>query len=63
MQDKFEIELRYGQDFSNHISTISDEKTEILPGGETVTESDFDLSDSVIQEVYKRLVLANYLGG
>lgn len=60
-QDLFEIQLRYGKDLENEINTIDKKLTKVLSKDETRSVADFDFSDSIKQEVYKRLVLANYL--
>ncbi|AGK54056.1 DUF4362 domain-containing protein [Bacillus sp. 1NLA3E] len=60
-QDLFEIQLKYGKDLENEINTIDKKLTKVLSKDETRGISDFDLSSSIKQEIYKRLVLANYL--
>jgi hypothetical protein len=54
-QDLFEIELKYGEEMENKINTVTNTKTE------SSVERNLKLPDSVKQEVYKRLVLMNYL--
>jgi hypothetical protein len=53
-QDLFEFELKYGVKLENQINSKKREK-------ETSQKSNFVLPASVKQEVYKRLVFANYL--
>lgn len=59
-QDRFEIELKYGEDMENEINTVTNTRY-IVSENEPTVKSDFKLPDSVKQEVYKRLVLTNYL--
>ncbi|MCR2822582.1 DUF4362 domain-containing protein [Lederbergia panacisoli] len=54
-QDLFEFHLQYGMNKENEINT----KTNIVKKGSNV--SDFVIPASIKQEVYKRLVFANYL--
>ncbi|WP_226036600.1 DUF4362 domain-containing protein [Aquibacillus saliphilus] len=57
-QDRFELELKYGVDLENEINTLTNTKKKAT---ETKINSELDLPDNVMQEVYKRLVLTNYL--
>lgn len=61
-QDYFEVELKYGVNLENEISTITNKVIKESSATETLVMNDFDLSEEVMQEVYKRLVYANYLG-
>lgn len=56
-QDRFDVELKYGEDLENEISTV----TNTVKKEKSGTEKDVDLPDRIMQEVYKRLVFANYL--
>jgi hypothetical protein len=60
-QDLFEIQLKYGENLENDINTIDKKLTKVLSKDEKTMVEDFDLSSSIKQEIYKRLVLANYL--
>ncbi|WP_153735108.1 DUF4362 domain-containing protein [Aquibacillus halophilus] len=57
-QDRFEVELKYGKELENEINTLTNT---LKQETDTQAESDFDLPDTVKQEVYKKLVFANYL--
>ncbi|MCM3637620.1 DUF4362 domain-containing protein [Sporosarcina luteola] len=61
-QDLFELELKYGEKLENEVNTKTEEVTKVINSKETRTTSDFQLSTQVKQEVFKRLVMANYLG-
>lgn len=61
-QDLFELELKYGKKLGNEVNTKTSEMTKVMNSKETMTTSDFQLSSKVKQEVYKQLVMANYLG-
>lgn len=60
-QDLFEIQLLYGEDLENEINTIDKNLTKVLSNDTVKNISDFDLPSSIKKEIYKRLVLANYL--
>lgn len=60
-QDYFEVELKYGVNLENEINTITNKVIKEISATETLVMNDFDLSEDVMQEVYKRLVFANYL--
>lgn len=60
-QDYFELELKYGVNLENEINTITNKAIKEITATETLVMNDFDLSEDVMQEVYKRLVFANYL--
>jgi hypothetical protein len=55
-QDLFEIDLKYGENLENEINTKTDE-IKIENG----TTEPFHMKKNVKQELYKRLVFANYL--
>ena len=55
-QDLFEIDLKYGENLENEINTKTDEIKK-----ENGTTEPFHMAENVKQEVYKRLVFANYL--
>lgn len=61
-QDLFEIELKYGVELENEINTVSNTMKKVINTQETQSKNDFELPESVMQEVYKKLVLMNYLG-
>lgn len=61
-QDLFEIELTYGVKLENEINTVSKTMKKVINAKETQSKNDFEIPTSVMQEVYKRLVLMNYLG-
>ena len=60
-QDLFELEMKYGTELENEINTVTNKAIKEISATETQVMSDFDLSASVMQEVYKRLVFANFL--
>jgi len=55
-QDLFEIDLKYGENLENEINTKTGEIKK-----ENGTSEPFHMAENVKQEVYKRLVFANYL--
>ena len=61
-QDLFEVELKYGERLENEVNTKTQEATKVLNSSETSTTSDFQMSSKVKQEIFKQLVMANYLG-
>lgn len=61
-QDLFEVELNYGEELENEINTLTKATKKEINATETQEISDFEMSESVKQEVYKKLVFANYLG-
>ena len=61
-QDLFEVELKYGNKLENEVNTKTQEVTKVLNSKETSTTSDFQMSSKVKQEIFKQLVMANYLG-
>lgn len=60
-QDLFEFELTYGQELENEINTKTNTFKKVISDVETNVKSDFVLAERVRQEVYKKLVFANYL--
>lgn len=60
-KDYFELELKYGVKLENEINTITNKAIKEISATETLVMNDFDLSEGVMQEAYKRLVFANYL--
>lgn len=60
-QDLFEIELTYGVELENEINTVT--KTMNKENAtKTQIKNDLEIPASVMQEIYKKLVLMNYLG-
>ncbi|WP_442598078.1 DUF4362 domain-containing protein [Neobacillus sp. D3-1R] len=60
-QDYFGFRLEYGVDRKNVIDTKAMELKKDLQNGEMVAVSDFQFTDSELQEIYKLIVLAGYL--
>ncbi|MEK3987372.1 DUF4362 domain-containing protein [Paenibacillus sp. FSL K6-3166] len=60
-QDKFEFVLKYGVNQKNEINTIEKKLVKDLQNGEVVEVSDFELSEQERGQIYKEMVLANYL--
>jgi hypothetical protein len=60
-QDLFEFELKYGVKLENVVNTKTNTIKKVISAKKTVEKSDFVLPASVKQEVFKRLVFANYL--
>jgi hypothetical protein len=60
-QDLFELELKYGVKLENEINTLTKTTKKEISATETEEMSDFEMPESVKQEVYKKLVFANYL--
>ena len=58
----FRVELKYGEKLENEVNTKTKEVTKVINSKETSTTSDFQLSTQVKQEIYKQLMMANYLG-
>ncbi|WP_405176025.1 DUF4362 domain-containing protein [Paenibacillus sp. FSL H8-0261] len=61
-QDKFEFVLKYGVNQKNEINTIEKKLVKDLQNGEVVEVSDFELSEQERGQIFKEMVLANYLG-
>lgn len=60
-QDAFEVHLKYGENFENEIDTIEKYLNKSLDDGTSMSISDFDMSDTKMQEIYRMLVMANFL--
>ncbi|MFS0687837.1 DUF4362 domain-containing protein [Sporosarcina sp. 179-K 8C2 HS] len=60
-QDLFEFELKYGVNLDNEVNTKTNKVKKVLNTMETEVISDFVLASHVKQEVYKKLVMTNYL--
>lgn len=60
-QDLFEFELMYGEELENEINTLTKQAKKEITVNETQVMADFDIPPHIKQEVYKRLVFANYL--
>ncbi|GEM_PF-1436062 len=60
-QDLFEFELKYGLNKENEINTLSNTVIKENSDNGTQINSDLNIAMDVKQEVYKRLVFANYL--
>ena len=60
-QDLFEFGLKYGVNLENEVNTKTNTTKKVISADETKVISDFVLAANVKQEVYKRLVFANYL--
>lgn len=61
-QDLFEFELKYGLNKENEINTLTNTMIKENSDNGTQINSDLNIAMDVKQEVYKRLVFANYLG-
>jgi hypothetical protein len=60
-QDLFEFELKYGVDMKNKINTKEQELIKDLQNGEEVGVSDFQFSKDEMNQIYKLMILSNYL--
>ncbi|HBS44028.1 MAG TPA: hypothetical protein DEA91_05345 [Paenibacillus sp.] len=60
-QDKFEFVLKYGVNLKNEINTIDMRLVKDLQNGEVASVSDFGLTEQERGQIYKEMVLANYL--
>jgi hypothetical protein len=61
-QDVFEFALKYGADRQNEISTFDQKLAKDLGNGQFLGVADFGLSKAGRQNVYKTLILADFLG-
>ncbi|EKN69803.1 hypothetical protein BABA_08426 [Neobacillus bataviensis LMG 21833] len=61
-QDYFAFELKYGAGLKNKINTKSQEVIKDLKNGKTVAISDFQFSKEELNQIYKQMILSNYLG-
>lgn len=59
--DKFEFALKYGVNQKNEINTIQKKLIKDLQNGEVAEVSDFELTAQERGQIYKKMVLANYL--
>ncbi|WP_413303511.1 DUF4362 domain-containing protein [Bacillus sp. 1P10SD] len=60
-QDTFEFELKYGVGLKNKINTKDQELIKDLQNGEAVGVSDFQFSKDEMNQIYKLMILSNYL--
>lgn len=60
-QDKFEFQFKYGVNKKNDVDTVNQKLVKDLQNGETVTVSDFQFNRKELNQIYKAMVLANYL--
>lgn len=60
-RDKFEFTLKYGVNQKNEINTIQKKLIKDLQNGEVAEVSDFELTAQERGQIYKKMVLANYL--
>lgn len=60
-EDYFAFQLRYGADRKNEINTREQKLTIDLQDGKTVTVNDFQFPKEEMNDIYKEMVLANYL--
>ncbi|MEC0231699.1 DUF4362 domain-containing protein [Paenibacillus alba] len=60
-QDLFEFQLKYGRNQAEEINTIDMKLVRDLRNGQTLGISDFQLNKEVQQNIYKQMVLSNYL--
>ncbi|MGG3564339.1 DUF4362 domain-containing protein [Neobacillus rhizosphaerae] len=60
-EDQFDFELKYGVGLKNKINTKDQELIKDLQNGETVGVSDFQFSKDELNQIYKLMILSNYL--
>jgi hypothetical protein len=60
-QDQFDFELKYGVGLKNLINTKEQKLVKDLQNGETAAVSDFQFSKEELNNIYKQMILANYL--
>ncbi|RTQ92790.1 DUF4362 domain-containing protein [Lysinibacillus telephonicus] len=60
-QDLFEFELKYGLNLENEINTLTNIMKKVSVENGTQINHDYNIAMDVKQEMYKRLVFANYL--
>lgn len=60
-QDRFEFVLKYGVNLKNEINTMDKKLVKDLQNGEVVEISDYQLTAQERGQIYKEMVLANYL--
>lgn len=60
-QDTFDFEFKYGVGLKNKIDTKKQELIKDLQNGEEVSVSDFQFSKDEMNQIYKLMILSNYL--
>ncbi|QED46805.1 DUF4362 domain-containing protein [Cytobacillus dafuensis] len=60
-QDKFEFHFKYGVDKKNEVDTANQRLVKDLQNGEVSTVSDFQFNRKELNQIYKAMVLTNYL--
>jgi hypothetical protein len=60
-QDLFEFQLNYGDNQTNEINTIDMKLVKDLKNGQMLGVSDFQLNKEERQNIYKKMVLSNFL--
>jgi hypothetical protein len=60
-EDQFDFELKYGVGLKNKINTKDQELIKDLQNGEAVGVSDFQFSKDELNQIYKLMILSNYL--
>ncbi|KRF34537.1 DUF4362 domain-containing protein [Paenibacillus sp. Soil787] len=60
-QDLFQFQLKYGVNHANEINTIDMKLVKDLKNGQMLNISDFQLNKEEEQQVYKKMVLSNFL--
>nr|WP_144929013.1 DUF4362 domain-containing protein [Paenibacillus bovis] len=60
-QDRFDFELKYGEKLENEINTHTNMMKKVMSKEEIKVTNDYVIPTPVMQEVYKKLVYANYL--
>ncbi|WML38262.1 DUF4362 domain-containing protein [Neobacillus sp. OS1-2] len=61
-QDLFAFELKYGVGLKNKIDTKNQEVIKNLSNGNTTVIDDFQFSKEELNQIYKQMILSNYLG-
>uniref|UniRef100_UPI0019679266 hypothetical protein n=1 Tax=Escherichia coli TaxID=562 RepID=UPI0019679266 len=54
-------QFKYGVNKKNDVDTVNQKLVKDLQNGETVTVSDFQFNRKELNQIYKAMVLANYL--
>ncbi|MFD0695284.1 DUF4362 domain-containing protein [Paenibacillus sp. GCM10027628] len=60
-QDLFQFQLKYGDNQANEINTIDMKLVKDLKNGQMLGVSDFQLNKEEQQQIYKKMVLSNFL--
>jgi hypothetical protein len=60
-EEQFDFELKYGVGLKNKINTKDQELIKDLQNGEAVSVSDFQFSKDELNQIYKLMILSNYL--